>query len=213
MSRDRVWLFDLDNTLHDATPQIFPHINHSMRQYIEQHLGVDEAEATRIRQHYWNRYGATLLGLVRHHGTDPRHFLQQTHQFEKLDRMIAFERPLRQILRRLPGRKIVFSNAPRHYTDAVLDILGVRPLFDSIWSIEQLGFHPKPLPQAFQRLLRGERLNPTRCIFVEDSPANLKAAKRLGMTTVLISRNVRVPAYVDLRLQSILDLPHVLRKP
>jgi len=213
MSRDRVWLFDLDNTLHDATPQIFPHINHSMRQYIEQHLGVDEAEATRIRQHYWNRYGATLLGLVRHHGTDPRHFLQQTHQFEKLDRMVAFERPLRQILRRLPGRKIVFSNAPRHYTDAVLDILGVRPLFDSIWSIEQLGFHPKPLPQAFQRLLRGERLNPTRCIFVEDSPANLKAAKRLGMTTVLISRNVRVPAYVDLRLQSILDLPHVLRKP
>jgi putative hydrolase of the HAD superfamily len=213
MSRDRVWLFDLDNTLHDATPQIFPHINRSMRQYIEQHLGVDEAEATRIRQHYWNRYGATLLGLVRHHGTDPRHFLQQTHQFEKLDRMVAFERPLRQILRRLPGRKIIFSNAPRHYTDAVLDILGVRPLFDSIWSIEQLRFHPKPLPQAFQRLLRGERLNPTRCIFVEDSPANLKAAKRLGMTTVLISRNVRVPAYVDLRLQSILDLPHVLRKP
>ena len=25
-----VWLFDLDNTLHDASPHIFPHINRSM---------------------------------------------------------------------------------------------------------------------------------------------------------------------------------------
>ena len=24
------WIFDLDNTLHDATPHIFPHINRSM---------------------------------------------------------------------------------------------------------------------------------------------------------------------------------------
>ena len=36
MKPGRVWLFDLDNTLHNATPHIFPHINRSMRQYIEQ---------------------------------------------------------------------------------------------------------------------------------------------------------------------------------
>lgn len=212
MSHGRVWLFDLDNTLHDCTPHIFPHINRSMREYIERYLGVDAAEATRIRQHYWNRYGATLLGLVRHHGADPRHFLRYTHEFERLDRMVVFDRALRHVLRRLPGRKIVFSNAPRAYTDTVLDILGVRALFHSVWSIERLAFRPKPMPLAFRRLLQGERLNPARCIFVEDSPVNLRTAKRLGMTTVLISPNVRVPAYVDLRLQSVLDLPHVLNK-
>ena len=42
MQTGRVWLFDLDNTLHNASPHIFPHINRSMRQYIEQHLGLDE---------------------------------------------------------------------------------------------------------------------------------------------------------------------------
>ena len=60
--KNPVWLFDLDNTLHNATPHIFPHINRSMREYIERHLAVDKHEATRIRQHYWERYGATLLG-------------------------------------------------------------------------------------------------------------------------------------------------------
>jgi putative hydrolase of the HAD superfamily len=212
VSSQRVWLFDLDNTLHDANPHIFPHINRSMREYIERTLGVDEAEATRIRQHYWERYGATLLGLVRHHATDPRHFLWHTHQFDDLRRMVVFDRALRGMLRRLPGRKIVFSNAPQHYTEAILDILGVRRLFDAVWCIERLGFQPKPLPDAFRRLLHGERIRPQQCVFIEDSPANLKTAKRLGMKTVLISRGSRVPAWVDLRLKSALDLSRALNK-
>ena len=29
-----VWLFDLDNTLHNASPHIFPHINRSMSLYL-----------------------------------------------------------------------------------------------------------------------------------------------------------------------------------
>jgi putative hydrolase of the HAD superfamily len=212
VSSQRVWLFDLDNTLHDANPHIFPHINRSMREYIERTLNVDEAEATRIRQGYWERYGATLLGLVRHHATDPRHFLWHTHQFENLSRMVVFDRALRGMLRRLPGRKIVFSNAPQHYTDAVLDILGIRRQFDAVWCIERLGFQPKPLPDAFRRLLHGERIRPQQCVFVEDSPLNLKTAKRLGMKTVLISRESRVPAWVDLRLKSALDLFRALHK-
>jgi putative hydrolase of the HAD superfamily len=212
VSSQRVWLFDLDNTLHDANPHIFPHINRSMREYIERQLGVDAAEATRIRQNYWERYGATLLGLVRHHDTDPRHFLWHTHQFENLSQMVVHERPLRGMLRRLPGRKIVFSNAPQHYTEAVLDILGIRRLFDAVWCIEHLRFQPKPLPDAFRRLLHGEHLRPQQCVFVEDSPANLRTAKRLGMKTVLISRGTWVPAWVDLRIKSPLDLPRTLHK-
>ncbi len=47
MKSGRTWLFDLDNTLHNATPQIFPHINRAMRYYIERNLGVD----TMIKSH------------------------------------------------------------------------------------------------------------------------------------------------------------------
>ena len=120
MKFNRVWVFDLDNTLHNASPHIFPHINRAMTAYLQTYLGLNEAEAGELRRHYWQRYGATLIGLMRHHATDPRHFLHATHDFPELGKMLVYEPGLRATLRRLPGRKLVFSNAPVHYSLAVL---------------------------------------------------------------------------------------------
>ncbi|QDX82402.1 pyrimidine 5'-nucleotidase [Denitratisoma sp. DHT3] len=203
----RVWLFDLDNTLHDATPHIFPHINRAMTTYVAGTLDLPEDEASRLRVDYWQRYGATLSGMMRHHDTNPHHFLWHTHQFPDLGRMVVFRRALGAALDALPGRKIVFSNAPAHYAAAVLDIMGVHRHFDAIWSIERLRFTPKPFRAGFQRLLQQEGLRPAQCVMVEDSAENLRTAKRLGMTTVLISRRLRTPAFVDVRLDSVLHLP------
>lgn len=203
----RVWLFDLDNTLHNATPHIFPHINRSMSAYIERHLGFDEEQANRIRQNYWVRYGATMLGLMRHHGTNPRHFLWETHQFPDLKRMLDFQKPTLQALHKLPGRKIIFSNAPRHYADAVLEITGLERYFSAVYSVENVHFQPKPMFAGFRTLLRAERLAPQNCIMVEDSLPNLISAKKLGMKTVWVSNSLRQSPSVDIKIKSILQLP------
>jgi putative hydrolase of the HAD superfamily len=205
-----VWIFDLDNTLHDADPHIFPHLNRAMTAWLVEQLGLDEAEADRLRVHYWHRYGATLLGLMRHHGTQPRHFLQDTHDVGALRPGVVFDRALMQTLRRLPGRKIVFTNGPLHYAEAVLDVMGVRRMFDAVHAIEHSRFVPKPRIGGFLRLLRDNRLTAARCIMVEDTAANLRTAKQLGMRTVWISRSAAHHAYVDLRLGSALELPRAL---
>ena len=209
-SADRVWLFDLDNTLHDAGSHIFPHINRAMTAYVARQAGLDEVSASALREAYWRRYGATLLGLMRHHGTDPHHFLHHTHQFDDLSGMVVYDHAIRQVLRRLPGAKIVFSNAPRHYAVAVLDVMGVRHAFDAVCSIERMRFRPKPGIHGFRRLIRDHRLDPARCVLVEDSAENLKTAKRLGMRTVWISHEARCPAWIDLRLKSVIELPRRL---
>lgn len=203
----RVWLFDLDNTLHNATPHIFPHINHSMRQYIEHHLGIDEHQATRLRQDYWVRYGATLLGLMRHHGTDPRHFLRETHQFPNLRRMLDFQKPTLHALRRLRGKKIIFTNAPRHYTDAVLAMTGLDRHFSAIYAVEKIRFQPKPMLAGFRTLLKTEHIDARRCIMVEDSLPNLVSAKKLGMKTVWVNSGLRQSPYVDVKIKSVMELP------
>lgn len=207
MRGERVWLFDLDNTLHNASPHIFPHINRAMREYIERHLGLDENAANRLRQDYWQRYGATLLGLIRHHAIDPRHFLHETHQFPDLARMLVFEKPLLHTLKRLPGRKILFSNAPRAYAEAVLELTGLDRHFATVYTVESLKFRPKPMPQGFRALLRAERLDPRRCIMVEDSLANLVTARKLGMKTVWVSAGSRRSPYVDVQVSSVMQLP------
>lgn len=203
----RTWLFDLDDTLHNASAHIFPHINRAMTAYIRELLSLDEAGAGKLRQHYWRRYGATLQGLVRHHGVDPQHFLARTHDFPDLAGMVVAEPGLRAMLHRLPGRKIVFSNAPRAYAEAVLRIIGVHDCFDALYTIESLRYRPKPARAAFRRLLHAEKLDPRRCIMVEDSPANLLTAKRLGMKTVLVSACLRRAPHVDVLVASAMDLP------
>ena len=201
-----VWLFDLDNTLHNASAHIFPHINRSMTAYLAEHLGVAEDEANALRLAYWQRYGATLTGLMRHHGTDPHHFLRETHRFDRLHDMMVFDRALSAMLARLPGRKIVFSNGPVAYVEAIVSAMGIRRHFDDVFAVEHMRFEPKPSPRAFRHLLREHRLKAEHCILVEDSPDNLRTAKKLGMKTVLVTRGLRRPAYADVRIGSVLDL-------
>src|SRR5574343_12335 len=191
----RTWLFDLDNTLHDASRHIFPHINRSMTAYIERHLKLDNSAACALRQHYWQRYGATLLGLMRHHGTDPVHFLAETHQLPELHRLTVFDKPVIRALRRLPGRKILFSNAPAGYTARLLALTGLGRCFAAVYTVEKLRFQPKPQLSGYRLLLQREQLDPRRCIMVEDTLDNLASAKRLGMRTVWVSADSRQPPY------------------
>jgi len=204
------WVFDLDNTLHDASPQIFPHINRAMTDWIRRELGLDEAAASDLRNHYWRRYGATLLGLMRHHAVKPANFLWDTHQFDDLGRMVTGASRLRMILRRLPGRKFVFSNAPAHYSRAVLRALDVADVFDDVFSIERTAYRPKPDSAGFLRLARANRLRLTRCIMIEDTLENLRTAKRLGMRTVWVSREARAPGYVDAVVEDVAELPRLV---
>jgi putative hydrolase of the HAD superfamily len=209
---NKVWIFDLDNTLHNATPHIFPHINRSMTAYLQRHLDLEEQAASDLRVHYWQRYGATLSGMMKHHGTDPEHFLWHTHQFPELQQMVVHEPRLRQVLQRLPGKKLVFSNAPQHYAHAVLKLLRVDDLFDDLFSIEHTRYQPKPRIAGFMRLLSKHRLNPARCVMVEDSAENLQAAKRLGMRTVWVNSTARAPAYVDVKIRTVMELPRALSR-
>ena len=208
--RRRAWIFDLDNTLHDAGPHIFPHINSAMTGYLRDHLGLEERAAAELRHFYWRRYGATLTGLMRHHATDPRHFLWHTHQFPDLKRMLVREPRLRATLTRLPGRKFVFSNSPVHYATAVLGLLGIADLFDGVFPIERARFRPKPDPYGFLRLARAHHLRPGRCIMVEDNLENLRTAARLGMRTVWVTKEPAVPPYIDVTITRLMQLPRML---
>jgi len=210
--RGVVWIFDLDNTLHDATPHIFPHINRSMTAYLQEHLQLSEEAANALRMDYWQRYGATLSGLVKHHGTDPDHFLWHTHQFPELHNMVLREPRLRRTLQQLPGKKLVFSNAPQHYAEAVLKLLRVDDLFDDVFALEHARYRPKPQWQGFARLMRKHHLRNADCIMVEDSAENLQTAKRLGMKTVWVSAAAQTPSWVDVKIRNVLELPRVLAR-
>ena len=153
-----------------------------------------------------------MSGLMRHHGTDPRHFLWDTHQFPDLPNMVLREPRLRHVLKRLPGRRIVFSNAPQRYAIAVLRLLRIDGLFDDVIAVEHTRFRPKPDSFGFMRLLKKHRVPAARCVMVEDSLENLEAAKRLGMRTIWVTRNSIGAPYVDLKIRDVMQLPRALHR-
>ena len=190
--RHPVWLFDLDNTLHDASHAAFEPISAAMTRYIAEHLELADDAATALRQRYWKRYGATLLGLVRHHAIDAAHFLDHTHRLPNLEARLRSSAHDRAALRRLPGRKFVLTNAPRAYALRVLDSLGVAAQFDGVLSIEDMAMfghlRPKPDARMLRRVAARLKVAPTRCVLVEDTLEHQKAARGLGMTTVWMRR-------------------------
>ena len=207
-----IWIFDLDNTLHHASPGVFPHINRMMTAYIMRHLDIAEDEAQRLRAAYWRRYGATLTGLVRHHAVDPLHFLRATHPVDELLPLVRFDPQLQRTFARLPGRKVLLSNGPSWYCAGILERLGIDRHFSAQFAIESADFLPKPDVRGYRAVLAHLRAPASRCIMVEDARVNLRTAKRLGMRTVWIAPGqVVTPGYVDHRIVHIaqlLELPH-----
>jgi len=188
----RVWLFDLDNTLHDASHAAFGPTNEAMTDYMVRHVGLDLDTANRLRAHYWTHYGATLLGLVRHHGVEPAHFLRETHRLPGLEARLRTSAHDRAALRRWPGRKIILTNAPRDYALRVLKSLKLARCFERVISIEDMSMfgHPRPKPDTrmFRHIAAGLKLPTHRCVLVEDTLEHQKAARRVGMLTAWMQR-------------------------
>lgn len=207
--RQPVWIFDLDNTLHDASAQIFPVMNRAMTHYIMRELGLSENAACQLRRHYWQVYGATLKGLMLKHGVDGHHFLRETHAFDNFAEMVSFEKKLKHCLTQLPGRKVVFTNGPQAYANQVLTVMGIKACFEYVFSVESVQFHAKPSRRGFKTLLQRLSVRADQCVMVEDSLPALMTAKRLGMKTVFISQQLLKPIFVDYRLNSVLALTHI----
>jgi putative hydrolase of the HAD superfamily len=178
------WIFDLDNTLYPANADLWSLIDAKIGAYVQTLLQCGPEEAHRIQKGYFHSHGTTLNGLMADHGVDPHHYLDAVHEVDLSS--IKADLALAEALVRLPGRKLVFTNANAPYATKVLDRLGLGDMFEAIHDIHATSYRPKPEPVAYQGLCAAYDLDPRASLFVEDMARNLKPARAIGMTTVWI---------------------------
>jgi putative hydrolase of the HAD superfamily len=206
------WIFDLDNTLHNASHAIFPRINQLMTRYIMRHLGLSELDAQALRNDYYARYGATLRGMRLHHDIDADHFLRETHCIAELLPLLYWDRQVGNVLDKLPGNKYLLSNGPQFYVEQIVRKMAIVRHFNALYGVERVAYLPKPNPHPMLTVCAREGLDSSCCIMVEDSLDNLRTAKALGMRTVWITQEIRRPCFVDVRIRSVRELPRIAWK-
>ncbi|KAL3816968.1 hypothetical protein ACHAXA_011756 [Cyclostephanos tholiformis] len=126
---------------------------------------------------YWStRLDFRLLG-----GRDP-------------DLIETFERMSRHPTWKL--KIVAFSNGPRRYVLRVLEEIGLRDYFDDdrVYGVTDVLPYCKPDVGSFEYVLGCVGAKPDETVMVEDSMKNIRAAKALGMRTILVVGRGRMAA-------------------
>jgi len=202
-------LFDLDNTLYPKSLGIFDLVIERIRNYMEVRMGFDGESSRALRQEYLRKYGSTMRGLMIHHNLDAEDFLEYVHDVG-VEKRLSPDPALARLLASLPLAKGIFTSGHRPHALRVLRCLGVEEFFPHIFDITFTRYIPKPNPEPYRQVLAHLRLEGRECMMIEDMPANLKPAKELGMTTVLVGETPGgIAGCIDYEIREIGELRRV----
>lgn len=204
-------LFDLDNTLYPKSLGIFDLVIERIRHYMEVRLGFEKNLAQRLREEYIRQYGSTLRGLMIHYHIDPQDYLDYVHDVG-VESKLSPNPALAKLLESIPLAKGIFTSGHLPYAQKVLRCLGVEKYFPHIFDITFTNYIPKPNPEPYHQILEFLNLKGKDCMLLEDLPANLLPAKKLGMITVLVGQqNKANDGIADYVIKDILELSQILR--
>lgn len=175
------WIFDLDNTLYPAECRLWEQVDRRINEMSARALGIPMDQARVVQKEYLRKYGTTLRGLMVEHNVDMRAYLDYVHD---IDLAPVLPNPaLDAALRRLPGRKLVFTNGTLAHANRILAKLGIAERFEGVFDIRAAQYLPKPDPAVYDMLVKRHAIAPPRAALFEDIARNLKPAHDLGMTT------------------------------
>lgn len=202
--------FDLDDTIYPASTGLWQAIKARMDVYMREKMGFAPEEIPALRERLFLTYGTTLRGLEREYHVDTQDFLAFVHDLPLRD-YLQPNPALRQVLKGLPFRKFIFTNADAAHARRVLDVVGVRDCFDGIVDINAVSPYCKPMPESFDIALKiaGES-NPQRCLLIDDITRTTQAAMQAGLFSVLFGREA-VNGFAHAGLTDWRDLPELIR--
>jgi putative hydrolase of the HAD superfamily len=193
-------IFDIDDTLYDVGTGFTAHRNgEAIGQFMVSKLNfANLSEAMQLRDEYFTKYHATAkaLTVAESEGRLPPSAVFRTSDLAEwwatqLDfSMLSPDQALVDALSTCPLKLVAFTNAPRLYAIRVLEALNLRSLFpdDRLFAVDDVLPHCKPEKEAFEKVLQALGDTPAEeCVMIEDSMKNIRAAKALGMLTVLVS--------------------------
>jgi putative hydrolase of the HAD superfamily len=142
LSHVDAWLFDLDNTLYPLASGLAAQVSARITEFVADLTGLPHGDAHALQKRYLAEHGLTLRGLMLHHDVDPDVYHAWLHDVP-LD-CLSPDPALRTAIARLPGRRLIFTNADAIHAERVLERLELADLFEAVFHIGSAAFLPKP---------------------------------------------------------------------
>lgn len=183
--------FDLDDTLYPASSGLWQTLKARMSSYMIERMNIPAGEVPRLRERYFREYGTTLRGLQANHKVDARDFLAYVHDVNLAD--FLHPDPIQQqVLASLRTRNLIFTNADTPHAQRVLRQLQIEQYFADIVDVNRMDPFCKPKPEAFALAMEAAReSDPRKCVMIDDLPHTTRAAKALGLYSLLYGAPVQ----------------------
>lgn len=185
-------IFDMDGTLnrsqkyYDVYQLTYPKVLSSLLNKSEKEVMTLLNEGKRSIKHGFTK-------LIQHIGVDSSLFFGRMAGAMPIDELIEKDERLRTMMRDLKSANLslaLHSNTGRPLVEAIITALGIGDgVFDVIVTSDESGLKPDPEPYLYTLSKLG--LAPNRSIYVGDRvEMEIKTAKHLGMTTILLASGV-----------------------
>lgn len=211
----RYLFFDCDDCLYQNDWKTAKKLTKKIAQYTFK-LGVGEERAYEL----YKKHGTCLKGLLAEcllPRQDIEDFLTEVHNIDYSD--IEEDKVLRELLSKCKRKqdRYVFTASAREHADRCLKKIGIADLFYSIIDTRVCCLETKHSVPAFESaMIAAGCAEPRECVLFDDSVKNIKMAKRMGWTTVLVGLRERDTGKLftceeaDHHIESLHDLPRVM---
>lgn len=184
--RYTTFFFDLDETLYPHNNGLWAEIRTRINAFLHEQMGFPLDQIESLRERYFNEYGTTLRGLQAHHQVNMDEYLAFVHDVP-VKRYLSPDPDLRLAIQGLPVKKYIFTNADTNHARRVLEAVGLQGLFDGFIDVHVIAPFCKPMPEAFLLALKAAGSpDPHDCVLLDDQRRVTRAARSLGMFTVLV---------------------------
>ncbi|KAF9673927.1 hypothetical protein SADUNF_Sadunf10G0074700 [Salix dunnii] len=215
-------LFDLDDTLYSSKLGIAEALRKNIDEFLVEKCGFPENKAPSLRVELFKSYGSSLAGLrALGYDIDADDYHSFVHGRLPYD-LIKPDSQLRNLLRSITQRKIIFTNSDRSHAIMALKRLGIEDCFEQIICFETMNPNLskstspdafpvllKPSVDAMKVALRVADVDPRRTLFLDDNVRNVAAGKGLGLRTALVGKTVKSKE-ADYVLDNIHNLAQVI---
>jgi beta-phosphoglucomutase len=184
-------IFDWDGTLGDTRKVIVIAFQATLREinckvsaeYIERRIGIGAADTFRDLLQSANRqFDEKLI----------QHLVERKSQFEiELTDQVKLFPGARELLKALHG-KVKMALASMNNRSVIIHLLKAKDLekyFNAVLTAESIS-HSKPNPEIFLKTASKLKVNPEKCVVVEDSIFGVKAAKSANMSCIALVTGV-----------------------